>query len=49
MESSVKLGKLVEHQRGNGCLDRISSFPDELLGHVLSFLPTRCAVRTSIL
>ncbi|XP_074273932.1 F-box/LRR-repeat protein At3g59190-like isoform X1 [Silene latifolia] len=49
MKSFVKLGKHVEDPRGKGCLDRISSLPDELLGHVLSFLPTRCAVRTSIL
>ncbi|XP_074273918.1 F-box/LRR-repeat protein At4g14103-like isoform X1 [Silene latifolia] len=49
MESSVKLGKHVEDPRGKGCLDRIGSLPDELLGHMLSFLPTRSAVRTSIL
>ncbi|XP_074273902.1 F-box/LRR-repeat protein At4g14103-like [Silene latifolia] len=40
--------KLRECQDGN-CLDRISSLPDDVLGHMLSFLPTTHAVRTSIL
>ncbi|XP_074305275.1 F-box protein At4g22280-like [Silene latifolia] len=40
--------KTRKHQ-GKKCLDRISSLPDDVLGHILSFLPTRFAVSTSIL
>ncbi|KAH9605028.1 hypothetical protein KSS87_019993 [Heliosperma pusillum] len=47
MRPTMELGKYVEDP-GN-CIDRISSLPDELLGHMLSFLPTRHAVSTSIL
>ncbi|XP_074270583.1 putative F-box/FBD/LRR-repeat protein At3g59240 isoform X2 [Silene latifolia] len=50
MRPPMKLSKHVEDPMSEDCcLDRISSLPDELLGHLLSFLPTRCAVRTSTL
>ncbi|XVF39303.1 hypothetical protein PTKIN_Ptkin01aG0023900 [Pterospermum kingtungense] len=31
------------------CIDRLSCLPDSVLSHILSFLPTRYAIRTSIL
>ncbi|KAK9733884.1 hypothetical protein RND81_04G098700 [Saponaria officinalis] len=49
MRRPRKRGKHVEDPISGNCLDRISSLPDKLLGHVLSFLPTRLAVITSIL
>ncbi|KAH9605029.1 hypothetical protein KSS87_019994 [Heliosperma pusillum] len=48
----MKLGKHLEDPISGSCResrDMISILPDELLGHLLSFLPTRCAVSTSIL
>ncbi|KAH9605965.1 hypothetical protein KSS87_000915 [Heliosperma pusillum] len=41
--------KTVGKRQGRNCLDRISTLPDDVLGHMLSFLPTRSAVKTSIL
>ncbi|XP_074273498.1 F-box/LRR-repeat protein At3g59190-like isoform X2 [Silene latifolia] len=41
--------KKPRKHRGGNSLDRISSLPDDVLGHILSFLPTRSAVSTSIL
>ncbi|GAB2230598.1 hypothetical protein Droror1_Dr00014874 [Drosera rotundifolia] len=37
------------HSEGNAGVDRLSDLPDEVLGHILSFLPTQKAVQTSAL
>ncbi|XP_074273906.1 F-box/LRR-repeat protein At1g06630-like isoform X2 [Silene latifolia] len=49
MTPPMKHSKHVEGSISESCLDRISSLPDDVLGHVLSFLPTKFAVSTSIL
>ncbi|XP_074305261.1 putative F-box/LRR-repeat protein At3g58880 [Silene latifolia] len=49
MRPSKKLGNHVGDPISRNCLDRLSSLPDDILGHMLSFLPTRFAVSTSIL
>ncbi|XP_074305274.1 F-box/LRR-repeat protein At3g59190-like [Silene latifolia] len=49
MRPPMNLGRHLEDPISGNCLDRISSLPDELLGHMLSFLPTTFAVTTSIL
>ncbi|XVF18877.1 hypothetical protein REPUB_Repub11eG0061300 [Reevesia pubescens] len=43
--------KTSKHLRSSSenCLDQISKLPDELIEHILSFLPTKDAVATSIL
>ncbi|GAB2230606.1 hypothetical protein Droror1_Dr00014882 [Drosera rotundifolia] len=37
------------HSEGNTGVDRLSDLPDEVLGHILSFFPTKEAVQTSAL
>ncbi|XP_074273499.1 F-box/LRR-repeat protein At3g59190-like isoform X3 [Silene latifolia] len=46
---TMRRPKKPRKHRGGNSLDRISSLPDDVLGHILSFLPTRSAVSTSIL
>ncbi|XVF87719.1 hypothetical protein PTKIN_Ptkin18bG0143300 [Pterospermum kingtungense] len=41
------MGTSVNHE--GCCIDRLSGLPDSVLSHILSFLPTRQVVRTSVL
>ncbi|KAK6116645.1 hypothetical protein DH2020_049608 [Rehmannia glutinosa] len=50
MESKNKKSKKnQEKEEENHDLDRLSSLPDSILSHILSFFDTRSAIRTSVL
>ncbi|KAJ7946263.1 F-box/FBD/LRR-repeat protein family [Quillaja saponaria] len=46
---NLKRQKLHDEENKNESADRIGNFPDEILQHILTLLPTRDAVRTSVL
>ncbi|KAH9606561.1 hypothetical protein KSS87_009139, partial [Heliosperma pusillum] len=48
MNRPLKCGRIFGSE-DEEYVDRISSLPDEVLSYMLSFLPTKCAVGTSIL
>ncbi|KAH7834442.1 hypothetical protein Vadar_016068 [Vaccinium darrowii] len=49
MGSISKCQKLYEEQNDKQCVDRISNLPSNLISHILSLLPTKYAVATSVL
>ncbi|XP_059669373.1 putative FBD-associated F-box protein At3g50710 [Cornus florida] len=50
MDSILKREKLIEEVKiKEGEVDRISNLPRTVIGHILSFLPTKYAVATSVL
>ncbi|CAA0808520.1 Unknown protein [Striga hermonthica] len=48
-EPSGKCPKLSDGEQNMASVDRLSSLPDEVICHILSFLPTKRSVATSIL
>ncbi|GER43034.1 F-box family protein [Striga asiatica] len=48
-QPSGKCPKLSDGEQNMGSIDRLSSLPDEVICHILSFLPTKRSVATSIL
>ncbi|CAA0808515.1 Putative FBD-associated F-box protein [Striga hermonthica] len=48
-QPSGKCPKLSDAEQNMASIDRLSSLPDEVIFHILSFLPTRQSVATSVL
>ncbi|CAA0808570.1 Unknown protein [Striga hermonthica] len=46
---SVNCQKLSDREQNMGSIDRLSRLPDEVICHILSFLPTKRSVATSVL
>ncbi|CAA0808569.1 Putative F-box/FBD/LRR-repeat protein [Striga hermonthica] len=48
-QPSVNCPKLSDREQNMASIDRLSSLPDEVICHILSFLPTKRSVTTSVL